>query len=181
VPAALGDDVIAETADVVVGDAWLSEYVRDYRGTSVVLCRTQQMLDLLQEGVRAGQLSLEDIPVEPIIRSQAGALRQRREGLQYRLALCAKRHQWRPQKRVPPDPRAGTMLFRWLQRLRIKLKTLSKEAFLAQEGREGLDLFKRRLRPWVKASHLINMLRHSPTVLKRKLARLIRRPTRVKK
>jgi len=168
------DDVFAETADVVVGDAWLGEYLRDHRGTSIVVCRSPQMLDVLDKGRKDGQLALTEIPVEKVIQSQAGAIRQRRDGLQYRLHLAARKQQWRPRKRVAPSAGAGSWLFRRLQRLRIKLRALSKEAFLAQEPSEGLDLFIRRLRPWVKMSESINLLRHAPTALRRRLASLAR-------
>jgi len=164
------DDVFAETADVVVGDAWLPEYLKDHRGTSVVICRSPQMLEVLAKGMANEQLALEEIPIEKVIQSQAGALRQRRDGLQYRLYVAARRQQWRPRKRVAPSARAGSWLFRRLQRLRIRLRALSKEAFLAQEPSEGLDPFVRRLGLRVKMSESINLLRHAPTALKRKLA-----------
>jgi coenzyme F420 hydrogenase subunit beta len=172
------DDVIAETADIAIGDAWLPERLGDYRGTSIVVCRTPEMLDLLRAGAAEGQLSLEEAPIDKMIAAQAGAIRQRREGLQYRLHLCEKKHQWRPKKRVAPSAQAGPMLFRWAQLLRIKIKTLSKEAFAAQESSAGLDLFKRRLRFWTFMNQSINQLRHSPVALKRKLAALTRRKTR---
>lgn len=164
------DDVFAETADVVVGDAWLGEYIKDHRGTSIVICRRPQMLDVLDKGRQDGRLALEEVSIEKIIQSQVGALRQRRDGLQYRLYLAARKQQWRPRKRVAPSATAGSWLFRRLQRLRIRLRALSKEAFLAQEPSEGLDLFIRRLRLWVRLSESINLLRHAPTALKRKLA-----------
>jgi len=165
------DDVFAETADVVIGDAWLPEYVRDSRGTSLVVCRKPEMLALLEKGTRDGRVSLEPLPIEKVIRSQSGALRQRREGLQYRLHRAAQRRQWRPRKRVSPDPRAGSWLFRCLQRLRLKLRRLSQEAFLAQEARDGLDLFKHRLRLWIFLGSLINLVRHAPNALKKRLRR----------
>ncbi|UCD49814.1 MAG: Coenzyme F420 hydrogenase/dehydrogenase, beta subunit C-terminal domain [Phycisphaerales bacterium] len=171
------DDIIAETADIAVGDAWLPERLGDYRGTSIVVCRTPEMLELLRAGAAEGQLALEEAPIEKMIAAQAGAIRQRREGLQYRLYLCQKKRQWRPKKRVAPDARAGSMLFRWAQLLRIKIKTLSKEAFAAQEPVEGLDLFKSRLRFWTFMNQSINQLRHSPVAVKRRLAALTRRRT----
>ena len=163
------DDVFAETADVVVGDAWLPQYVQDYRGTSIIVSRNPQMLELLNKGTREGHVALEEVPVEKVIQSQAGALRQRREGLQYRLYLASQRQQWRPRKRVAPDAKAGSCLFRRLQRLRLKLRALSREAFLAQEQHDGLDLFKRRLRPWVFLSTSINTVRHAPAALRKRL------------
>ena len=92
------DDVFAETADIAVGDAWLPEYVRDCRGTSIVVCRDEAIQGLLVTGVEEGSICLDNIPIERAIESQAAGLRQRRMGLAYRLFLSAKRGYWRPDK-----------------------------------------------------------------------------------
>ena len=46
------DDVVAETADISFGDAWVEPYSSDGRGTNVVIVRTREMHDLI-EGARA--------------------------------------------------------------------------------------------------------------------------------
>ena len=143
------DDVMAETADVSVGDAWLPEYRPDWRGTSIVVCRTDAVLARLRRGVDSGQLHLEPLAVSEVIRSQAGALRHRREALAYRLHLAAKSRQWHPRKRVRPDRSALPLFRRIIQRIRMRTKRLSREAFLVQEKREGIRTFVRALRPWV--------------------------------
>ncbi|KKL63732.1 hypothetical protein LCGC14_2172150, partial [marine sediment metagenome] len=38
------DDIMAETADISVGDAWLAEFIKDYRGTSITICRNTDLL-----------------------------------------------------------------------------------------------------------------------------------------
>lgn len=40
------DDVFAETADVVVGDAWLPKYVQDGKGTNILVVRNQAIQNL---------------------------------------------------------------------------------------------------------------------------------------
>jgi len=173
------DDVIAETADVVIGDAWLPEYIRDYRGTSIVVCRNPRILELLDRGILNSHILLKEITIQKVIQSQAGAIRQRREGLRYRLYLQDKRKEWHPCKRVTPSPKAGSCLFRYVQRLRIRLRNLSKQTYLLQEQQDGLNLFKRRLRPWIFMNTLINMLRHAPNALKKRIifaGQIIREP-----
>lgn len=163
------DDIMAETADISVGDAWLPEYIKDYRGTSIAVCRNKDLLHVLATGVDKGDISLQEVEVEEVIKSQAGGIRQRRTGLQYRLYLSARKGLWRPGKRVTADGKAGTFFFRLLQLLRIKTKTLSRQAFLKQQPIDGLDIFVRLLRPWILTSKIVNIARHVPGIIRRRL------------
>ncbi|MBN1796601.1 MAG: Coenzyme F420 hydrogenase/dehydrogenase, beta subunit C-terminal domain [Sedimentisphaerales bacterium] len=156
------DDVMSETAHISVGDAWLGEYVKDYRGTSIIVCRHKEMLDLLETGVGKGALSLKEIPVEKVIKSQVGCIRQRREGLQYRLYISAKNGQWRPHKRVTAKRKVGTLCYRMLQLLRMKSKAVSKEAFLEQQLTDGIGVFVKKLWPWITMINIVNFMRHVP-------------------
>ncbi len=167
------DDVLAETADVAVGDAWLPEFTKDYRGENLVVCRHPEFLEILQEGRASGGITLLPVSAAKVIQSQAGGLRQRREGLSFRLFLAARPGQWRPRKRVQPDGRAGSSCFRLLQRLREKTKTISKEAFVVQQAESDLKRFKRRLRFWILSIQLINVVRHGPARVSRKIHRML--------
>jgi len=74
------DDVVAETADITIGDAWLPEYIVDGAGTNIVIVRSPDLLEILRTAAQNGQLALEEVAPEKAIRSQAGGFRQRREG-----------------------------------------------------------------------------------------------------
>jgi coenzyme F420-reducing hydrogenase beta subunit len=162
------DDIFAETADIVVGDGWLNEFAADYRGTSVILCRTEAMRDLLKEGVELGELCINDLGIDRVIESQVGALRQRRDGLEYRLAVAKQEGSWRPVKRVAPNLRAGKFLFRVTQKIRLRMARISKEAFMEQEqSGEGLEIFQRRLKYLLIASKVVNIPRHFPGYCKK--------------
>jgi coenzyme F420-reducing hydrogenase beta subunit len=94
------DDVVAETADISFGDAWLEPYSSDGRGTNVVIIRNSELLEVAHQGIAAGRLVLSEVDQEFVIATQAAGLRQRREGLAFRLAwprsgVC-------PRKRVRP-------------------------------------------------------------------------------
>ena len=94
------DDVVAETADISFGDAWVEPFSSDGRGTNVVIVRSKELRDMI-EGARAdGRLALEAVDSEFVARTQAAGLRHRRDGLAYRLT-------WRrglmPVKRVAPS------------------------------------------------------------------------------
>jgi coenzyme F420-reducing hydrogenase beta subunit len=95
------DDVVAETADIAFGDAWVEPHSSDGRGTNVVIVRTKALKQLIEAARADGRLQLEPVDAEFIVRTQAAGLRHRRDGLAYRLT-------WRrsgilPRKRVAPS------------------------------------------------------------------------------
>ena len=92
------DDVVAETADISFGDAWLEPYSSDGRGTNVVIARTPEMQSLLEHGRAIGALDLDRVSGDFVSATQAAGLRHRREGLAYRMTWS--RNRLRPRKRV---------------------------------------------------------------------------------
>jgi coenzyme F420-reducing hydrogenase beta subunit len=108
------DDVVAETADIAFGDAWLEPYSSDGRGTNVVIVRNPELEDIVNGAARDGRLDLRPVDVEFVRETQAAGLRQRREGLVYR-------SRWRPpaiplRKRVfnglPPTELRRILIYR---------------------------------------------------------------------
>jgi coenzyme F420-reducing hydrogenase beta subunit len=93
------DDVVAETADISFGDAWVEPYSSDGRGTNVVIVRTKELHELIKDAQSDGRLQLEEVDAEFVVRTQAAGLRHRREGLAYRLTWKSGRG-IRPVKRV---------------------------------------------------------------------------------
>ena len=92
------DDVVAETADISFGDAWVEPYSSDGRGTNVVVVRSKAMKALIEAARADGRLNLEPVGPEFVIQTQAAGLRHRREGLAYRLSR--RRRGIMPVKRV---------------------------------------------------------------------------------
>jgi len=97
------DDVVAETADVSFGDAWVEPYASDGRGTNVVVIRAPALRGVVQAALAQGRLRLDEMDADFVARTQAAGLRQRREGLAYRLALRGRRGPVAPRKRVCPS------------------------------------------------------------------------------
>jgi coenzyme F420-reducing hydrogenase beta subunit len=85
------DDVVAETADIAFGDAWVEPFASDSRGSNVVIVRKPELVPIVQAAAGAGRLELREVDADFIAETQAAGLRQRREGLAYRLA-------WKPPK-----------------------------------------------------------------------------------
>lgn len=94
------DDVMAETADIAFGDAWVPPFSADGRGTNVVVVRSGALDEVVREAWRDGRLELAEVDGDFLARTQAAGLRHRREGLAYRLYRA--RGSWTPRKRVQP-------------------------------------------------------------------------------
>ncbi|SFV35491.1 Coenzyme F420-reducing hydrogenase, beta subunit [Devosia crocina] len=95
------DDVLAETADIAFGDAWVEPYSSDWRGTNVVVIRDRLLRDVVGRAIADERLDLRTVDADYIANTQAAGLRQRREGLGYRLTW--RRGGLRPRKRVEPS------------------------------------------------------------------------------
>lgn len=141
------DDVVAETADIVVGDAWLPEYIPDGRGTSLVITRNSELDSIVQDAVTRNVLSLEPLSLDQVIQSQAGGFRHRRDGLAYRLYLTDRSGRWRPLKRVAPGKAHLSRKLQRMHRLRICIAEQSHIAFLTAKQQGCYSNFERQMMP----------------------------------
>jgi coenzyme F420-reducing hydrogenase beta subunit len=139
------DDVVAETADISFGDAWVEPYASDPQGTNVVVVRSPMARRLIEAARADGRLRLDPVDADFIARTQAAGLRHRREGLAYRLTWA--RRGLRPQKRVAPEARGLPLRRRLVYRARHAIAVWSHRVFrLARALRmPGLYLLWARL------------------------------------
>lgn len=143
------DDVVGETADISIGDAWLPEYIDDSAGTNVVVVRSPIINSLLANAVTDGRLHLDSIPTAKVVESQAGGFRHRRDGLAYRLFLEDQAGRWRPSKRVKPSAHHLTPKLRKIYAMRFQLGQESHAAFAAARVKLNFDLFLQTMRPLI--------------------------------
>lgn len=120
------DDVFAECADVTCMDAWLPEYSRDSRGTSLLLVRSPAVREVLErrQGVR-----LNPIPVERVVQSQSGVVAVKRQHLAYRLYLD---REGVPEKRVAPARPKNPLLWQEVV-LKERMRVASRDRWGAGE------------------------------------------------
>lgn len=97
------DDTFAETADIALMDAWLPDYSRDYRGTSIVVTRSELARSVVESGIQNKSLTMKRCSVEDAVRSQAAPVREKTAGLAHRLWMAKKDGRPVPQKRVQPS------------------------------------------------------------------------------
>ncbi len=94
------DDVMNETADVTLGDAWLPEYVKDSKGNNVIIVRNPVIKEIIEDGIKNSKISVTRVNVEKVFSSQAAHFRHTQRELAYRLYKKEKAKMWVPQKRV---------------------------------------------------------------------------------
>lgn len=122
------DDVMAETADISFGDAWVEPYASDGKGTNVIVIRSPEINTLVESGVRDRNLALEEVPPEFVEQTQAAGLRHRREGLAYRLTWASPEIQ--PKKRVQPESTSISKERKKIYRMRYMISKWSHRMFL---------------------------------------------------
>jgi hypothetical protein len=144
------DDIVGETADVSIGDAWLPKYRQDSKGTNLAVVRSPELHQILSDASARGALVLDDVTTEQIVTAQEACFRHRRNGLAYRLHLADLTGEWRPPKRVRPDARPGDRRFRRIQRLRLLLAQRSHVAWKEAVARGDFRVFVNRMEPLVR-------------------------------
>lgn len=141
------DDVFAETADVVLGDAWLPEYVQDSYGTNVVVTRNQDIRQLIVNARTEGRLEMDDLGVEKAVQSQGAGLRHRKVAIGYRIHREQVANAWVPIKRTGPAKTLSPRYEMKRQRLRTKLRALSHESFLNAKMTGNLSDYLGTMKP----------------------------------
>jgi coenzyme F420-reducing hydrogenase beta subunit len=121
------DDVTAETADASFGDAWVEPYSSDWNGNNVVVVRSPAIGELISGAIEDGRLKLECVDADFVARTQAAGLRQRREGLAYRLAR--RRSVVQPRKRFAAYTHSVSARRRLIYRMRSSISAWSHRVF----------------------------------------------------
>lgn len=159
------DDVLAECADIAVGDAWLPQYVSDPKGENVVVIRDSRIDAFVAEGCKRGELVAEGLCVGDVAQSQSSGLRHRREGLSHRLARRFEAGVWVPRKRVEPKL-APSRNRREIYDIRLEIAETSNSAFARARAAGDIGLYQAEM-----AGRLARLRRLSRVSLPRKVWR----------
>lgn len=148
------DDVLAETADVTVGDAWLPEYSNDSRGTNVIVVRNPVIKKIIEKN-KDKTIHVDAISSKKVYQSQAGGFRHRRDGLAYRLYLKDENNEWRPNKRVQPSGNLKSKRKK-IYEMRTMLSHESFKAYKVAESEKDFNAFISYMNPLVEDYKKIN-------------------------
>lgn len=93
------DDVMNETADLTLGDAWLQDYANDSLGNNILIVRNPLIDSLIKEASLDKRIKVDIIDEDKIISSQSGHFKHTQDELNYRLAKLEKKGTFVPRKR----------------------------------------------------------------------------------
>jgi coenzyme F420 hydrogenase subunit beta len=138
------DDVTTELADVSLGDAWVSPYDIDGRGANVMVVRSGIANLLIQDGIRNGSLTIEELSEDKFLFSQRGSFNHRHVGLPVRIRQALKEKKPVPPKRFGKHRVAFD--FQVVQKMRMKARTKSLEIWKVSSNAE---MFDRKMKLWL--------------------------------
>lgn len=161
------DDVLAETADIAIGDAWLKKYVTDPKGTSLIVVRNSELNEILTEALKSKTVTLETITPEEAASAQAGGLRHRRDGLSRRLMKKERKGLWYPKKRVKPNEFQISFKRKLVYDLREKIAKKSHVAFVKALQKNDLKVFHRIMNPYILEFAVVNFFDLAPRMPRR--------------
>ena len=141
------DDVVGETADVSVGDAWMDKYSSDPKGNNLVIVRSEKFKTIIDKSINKAELQLDKISDEKAIASQTGGFRHRREGLAHRINKLKKKNEWHPKKRVKIKDYKIPKKRKKIYDVREKISIKSHEYFLKALQNDNLNLFYNKMKP----------------------------------
>lgn len=84
------NDVFNETADIVIGDAWLPKFKADHAGSNVVIVRSAELHELLSRAGRDKRIHLEESSVAEIFQSQEAHYKHTKVELPFRYNRLAR-------------------------------------------------------------------------------------------
>lgn len=173
------DDVVAETADITFGDAWLPRYISDPRGTNMVITRNSVLDKLLNEGAARGELSLDPLTISDIVTAQAGGFRHRRVGLTVRLADDEKLGLKIPAKRVAPGYTGVSETRIKLIRNRVRLSRQSFADFAAARTGDNFEIYRRSMQKTISSFERRDRLDKARAIVLARIRILTRRAFRL--
>lgn len=163
------DDVVGETADITIGDAWLPQYAFDWRGKNMLIVRNCELAALLVSAETDGRVSLEPMRPSDAVKAQAGGFRQRREGLKYRVQKMENRGRWHPVKRLF----TGVDWPRWYRRriydLRQKCSEKSRVLFLDAVQAYDFSVYDRGMFPLFKFLRTLELSLSIPEIILKRI------------
>lgn len=178
------DDVMAETADIVFGDAWLPEFTADSNGTNIVNSRSRYLTSLLEAESEKGAIKLIELSPQRVLDSQRSGLKHRREGYQYRAHLNTLNGKPFPKKRTVIDLSNISPERKVIYEYREMIRQASHKSFLLAKECGELSISMNMLKPIIDSYAGLNRRTLSTRIIgkvKRVVSSVLRVKSRVHK
>lgn len=143
------DDVMNETADVTLGDAWLPEFINDTKGNNVILTRNPIIDKIIIEGRKNNKIIVREMNISDLCKSQEAHYRHTRDELPYRLYKRDKKKEWHPKKRVEANNNL-TYLRAKAQDLREEISSKSHDVYKKAVEKDDLNYYISNMNKLIK-------------------------------
>ena len=161
------DDIYSECADISFGDAWLSEYVIDCKGSNIVITRNKEVDEILRNASLNNYINIKNVGKNKILKSQSGGIRHKRDGLKYRLYLYKKNLIWSPKKRYEASKKHISRLRRLFYKCRFYISISSNILYFNSLNKKfPVFYFKIHIIGWVVLYNLIFLIETIITKIK---------------
>ena len=144
------DDVVGETADLTIGDAWLPQFEADDNGTNLLIVRNKLIQKVFSDARNEGRMTLVDITEKDAINSQSGGFRQRREGLSHRLSKKQESGEWFPEKRIKPNEFSVSLLRKMIYTNRAEVSQLTRKTFVEALEKDDYSIYQNTVETKIK-------------------------------
>lgn len=163
------DDVTTELADISLGDAWLSPYNKEGKGTNVIVTRSVLAENLITEGIKNKELTIENLSLERFLISQQGSFNHRHTGLSVRIKQAMKNSLPVPPKRF--GYKRVAIDFKIVQKLRMKVR--QKSLAIWAQNPNALD-FDAEIKNYLKQLRLATKAYHYKRAIQRRLKKYLK-------
>lgn len=150
------DDVMNETADVTLGDAWLDKYTSDYKGNNVIIVRNKIIDNFIKNSIEKEKLKLDLVDENEIVKSQRSHFRHTQGELPYRIKKVENKGKWHPQLNADPrDANKIPFLRKKIQDQRELIRDESHKQFLIAKQNKNIKFFDASMQPLCKKYFLL--------------------------
>lgn len=161
------DDVTTELADISLGDAWIPPYDQDGKGTNVIVTRSLLADQLIREGIKNKELSVEILDKDKFLSSQQGSFNHRHKGLNYRIKQAVRKRYNIPPKRYFSEK--TRIDFQLVQYQRLVVRKGSLENWLKSGNATDFD---KQMHKALQRLKKVTRINHYVRALKRKIKKL---------
>lgn len=143
------EDVFGLAADVVFGDAWISPYFQDPKGSNIVIVRSPAAHSIIN--TMDNDLMINDVSVRDLIKSQGGSYKHRIKDIGFRLQAEVDKFGWAPIKRSKPiradSSHSSSVRRQRIQQLRVQIREVTRtQMALLKAGKITLNDYNARLK-----------------------------------
>ena len=166
------DDVVGETADITIGDAWLPRFEIDSQGTNLLIVRNTTINQVLKDSFANNRVFIVELTETEAKDAQSGGYRQRREGLSFRLYQMIRQNRWYPQKRIEANSFTISPLRQIIYFIRFKVTIQSREDFKKALTSANYSYYRRRMTSILKILRFLELASSITRIIRKKIASL---------